>query len=51
VDVELRPYYFKDGRLGFVDFICANEAEGVRKEHLVEIAILLKRRDEEHIAE
>jgi len=50
VDVEIKPYYFKDGRIGFKDRVYANEAEGIYKEHLAEIAELLKRIGVEGIA-
>jgi len=43
VDVEIEPYHFKDGRAGFIGRVYANEAEGILREHLREIADLLKR--------
>jgi len=42
VDVEIKSYPRKDG-VGFIGRVSANEAEGIRKEHLAEIADLLKR--------
>jgi len=42
VDVEIRPYHFKDGRISFVGYVYASEAEGINKEHLAEIVKLLK---------
>jgi len=43
VDVEIKPYHFKGGKIGFIGRVYANVAEGIFKEHLREIAELLKR--------
>jgi len=43
VDVEIEPYRYKDGRVRFFGRVYANEAKGISKEHLAEIADLLKR--------
>jgi len=42
VDIEIEPYHFKDGRIGFFYRISANEVEGIYREHLTEIVKLLK---------
>jgi len=50
VDVELKPYPHKDGRIRFTSRVYANVAEGILREHLAEIADLLKRRGVEGVA-
>jgi len=42
VDAKIRPYHFKDGRVGFFDYIYVNETKGIYEEHLAEIAQLLR---------
>jgi len=43
VDVEIKSYQYKDGKVRFFDHVFANEAKGILREHLAEIAKLLKR--------
>jgi len=43
MDIEIRPYRYKDGRVRFFGRVYANEAMGISKDHLAEIADLLKR--------
>jgi len=43
VDIEIEPYWYKDGRVGFIGYVYANEAMGISKDHLAEIASLLER--------
>jgi len=43
VDVEIRPYQDKNGIIHFRGFVSANVVEGILREHLAEIADLLKR--------
>jgi len=38
VDFEVRPYWRKDGKIGFKGHVYANKAVGIRKEHLAKIA-------------
>jgi len=44
VDVEIESYSDKYGGIHFVGFIYTKEAEGISKDHLAEIAELLKRK-------
>jgi len=43
VDFELKPRQYKDGGIGFEGRVYANVAEGIYREHLAEIAELLRR--------
>jgi len=43
MDIEIKSYSDKYGRIHFVGFIYSKEAEGISKDHLAEIADLLKR--------
>jgi len=50
VDVEIRPYRDKGGKIGFRGRVFVKVAEGILREHLVEIADLLKRGGVEGVA-
>jgi len=50
VDFEVEPYPRKDDRVRFVSRIYANVAEGILREHLAEIAELLKREGVEGVS-
>ena len=50
MDVEIEPYQYKGGKVRFFDRVYANVAEGIPKDHLAEIADLLKRRGVEGVS-
>jgi len=50
VDIEIKSYQYKDGRVSFMGRVFASEAKGILREHLAEIAQLLKRRGVEGVA-
>jgi len=43
VDFEIRPYRYRGSTFHFIGFIYANKAKGILRDHLAEIAELLKR--------
>jgi len=49
VDVEIKPHPRKDG-VRFIGYVYANEAKGILREHLAEIADLLKRKGIEGVS-
>jgi len=50
VDIEIKSYRLKDGGIRFRGHVYANEAKGIDKEHLAEIAKLLEERGVEGVA-
>jgi len=50
VDFEIKPYRLRGGRIRLRGYVSANEAEGVYKEHLCEIAQLLREKGVEGIS-
>jgi len=50
VDVEIRPYHPEDGRIEFKGRVFASKRKSILREHLAEIADLLKRRGVEGVA-
>jgi len=49
VDVEIKPYHFKGGKIGFVDRVYVNKRKGIYKDHLAEVVKLLKSRGVEGV--
>jgi len=49
VDLEIKPSQRISGKIAFIGYVYANAIKGIHREHLVEIAELLKRDDAEGV--